>query len=248
MSFFPENYQPPEREVGNYFKLAQGHNLIRILSKPLIGWEIWVDGKPVRYPADKKPEPSGDQKVKEFWSLIVWSYEHKKIQVIHLHQESIKKGVRDLIEDVAWGSPCDYDIRITRTGHELKTKYVVAPTPKSPVQDHIKQAFYATPCLLDVLFTGDDPFGPWTRTTIPLWDLAVVNTSKSITEAQYHEILSYIGDDKAYLQKVSAGVKSLFKVDLISQLPVEHFEKVLGQVKLYAQERLKKEMDSELPF
>lgn len=248
MTFLPENYEPPVSAGGNYLKLQPGVNTIRILSKPIIGWEMWVNEHPQRYPYDKKPEAIGDTKVREFWSLVAWNYEQSRIQIYHITQGSIKKAIRDLSQDPDWGSPGDYDLKITKTGQQLKTNYAVTPVPKSPVKPEIKQAYADYPCWLPALFEGEDPFVDG-RSTPAIWEVKQ-DVSKTITEAQYKEIMDYIGDDRGYMSKVVNGLKKSFGVDL-KTLPVSLYEKLLKQVKLHSEERARQEMmqtSDDLPF
>jgi len=246
MNFLPPDYTPPASAGGNYLKLQQGENHLRILSKPLLGWEIWLDGHPYRHPYEEMPESVGENRPREFWAMIAWNYDQEKIQIFHITQGSIKKSIRDLAEDSGWGSPHQYDLRIVRSGHQLKTNYSVTPQPKTPVADEIKQAFDAMPCYLPALFKGEDPFAPHESVTPPLW---LECQDNSITPTQYRQIVDLIGDDMPYLEKVTQGVKKTFGVDL-ERLPIEHFDKVLMQVKQHNAERLKKEMGGEddLPF
>ena len=194
------------------------------------------------------PESSGESKPREFWSVIVWNYELEKIQVWNITQGSIKKTIMDLAKDTDWGAPCQYDLKITRSGQQLKTNYAVTPTPKKPLSQTIRKAFDDTPIWLPALYTGDDPFAQWGKIT-PMLNIEPVfnNGNETISEAQYQEIVDMIGDDKDYLRKVTDGIKKNFSVDL-NNLPFSHYDKVLNQVKLHVEERLRKEMDDDLPF
>ena len=252
MTFLPEDYQPPANTGGNYLKLQQGANKLRILTSPLLGWELWDNQHVQRFTLDKKPE--GGDKPREFWSMIAWNYgwtDHNdifikvdKIQLLHLTQGSIKKAIRDLAQNDIWGSPVDYDLIIVREGHQLKTNYSVIPRPQEPLLEHIKEDFVLNPCWLPALLTGDDPFAD-TRSTIPLWEQSASN---SITEAQYKEIVDLIGDDTEYMDKVTTGVKKTYNIESLNDLPSAHYEKVLAQVKMHCQERLAAELEDALPF
>lgn len=245
MSFLPDDYRPPSSS-NHYLKLQNGTNKLRILSRPLIGWEVWSEGRPVR--SKEKMDPVGESNPREFWAMVVWSYESEKIQIWHVTQGSIKKSIRDLSQDETWGSPSGYDLRIVREGHQLKTNYSVTPCPKIPIAEQVKSAFKESPCWLEAILKNDDPFADG-RSVEPLWDMESV--SDTITGVQYDQIAGLIGDDFDYLKKVSQGVQSHYKVDSLRQLPSSAFDKVLGQVKLYAKERVEKEMskmEDELPF
>lgn len=160
--FLPKDYISP-RLNGSYTKLANGVNKIRILSSPIVGWEDWIDQKPVRFRMDAKPKSWHDieKPGRHFWSMIIWNYQDEVIQVLHLTQGSIRKAIEALSNDSDWGPPFFYDIKITREGEGLKTKYTVNPLPHKDLDSNIKDMFKASPCYLDALYYGQDPFGTW---------------------------------------------------------------------------------------
>lgn len=157
--FLPKDYVAP-RTNGSYTKLTNGTNKIRILSSPILGWEEWIDNKPVRYRMDEKPTSWNDPASpgRHFWSLIVWNYEEERIQILHITQGSIRKAIEDISADKDWGVPFYYDLKITREGEGLKTKYTVKPLPHKELDPKIEEAFNDNKCNLDMLFDGKDPF------------------------------------------------------------------------------------------
>jgi len=160
--FLPETYVAP-RSNGSYTKLNNGTNKIRILSAPVLGWEDWVDNSPIRYKMDEKPSTWYDasRPGKHFWSMIIWNYQEERIQIFHVTQGSIRKYIEDLSKDSDWGAPFFYDIKITREGEGLKTKYTVNPLPHKNIDPIIEKAFKDNPCNLEALFDSADPFGLW---------------------------------------------------------------------------------------
>lgn len=164
--FLPDDYIAP-RSNGCYTKLEQGPNKIRILSAPILGWEDWVDNKPIRYRMNEKPDSWHDatRPGKHFWSIVIWNYNEERIQIFHVTQGSIRKAIEDLAKDSDWGAPYFYDIKITREGEGLKTKYTVNPLPHKPVDKAVESAFYENKCNLEALFDGQDPFGLWPEYT-----------------------------------------------------------------------------------
>ena len=42
MTFLPKGYEIPTSE-GGYMKFAIGENRFRILGKPILGWETWIE-------------------------------------------------------------------------------------------------------------------------------------------------------------------------------------------------------------
>ena len=168
MSFLPQDYQAP-RSAGYYLKLQDGENRIRILSKPILGWEDWDNKKPIRYKMNDKPPKPVDPKVplKHFWAFIVFNYKEEEIQILHLTQATIRKKIEDLYKDSDWGIPFAYDIKIFKSGEKMDTEYSVNPVPHKPVDSYILQCFKERPIYLEALFTSEDPFsGHWSSYTL----------------------------------------------------------------------------------
>lgn len=171
INFLPQDYQAP-RTAGAYMKLCEGENRFRILTAPAIGWEDWLDKKPVRYRYDAKPAKSIDpaKPIKHFWAFIVWNCIEERIQILQITQATIRNTLETLCKDTDWGAPYFYDIKIIKTGEGKNTEYAVTPLPHKPVSESVKKAFYETPCNLDALFTGDDPFSPGSAQTPGVFD------------------------------------------------------------------------------
>lgn len=174
--FLPTDYIAP-RSNGSYTKLNNGVNKIRILSSPVLGWEDWIDNKPVRYRMDEKPSTWHDaaRSGKHFWALLVWNYQEERIQIFHITQGSIRKAIEELSRDSDWGAPFFYDIKITREGEGLKTKYTVNPLPHKVIESHIQEVFDNSRCNLDAIFEGQDPFGLWESYTDGVFSQEQVN-------------------------------------------------------------------------
>jgi hypothetical protein len=159
--FLPENYEAPKSGGGNYYKLQQGDNRFRILSKPIIGWLDWsVDNKPIRTRStEPKPQPINAAKsVKHFWAFVVWNYESSVLQILEVTQSGIQNGIQTLARDPDWGSPFGYDICINKSGQDKETRYAVSPKPHKPLSKDIDAALLETPIELEQLFVGGDPF------------------------------------------------------------------------------------------
>jgi len=154
--FLPQGYEAPQSN-SSYMKLQQGENKLRVLSKPIIGWLDWKDNKPYRFPMSKKPQPMGNNPVRHFWAMIVFDYADNGVKILELTQATIQKAIQDLAQNEDWGSPHEYDIKITKKGQDKSTEYAVMPSPKKPLTDEIKKAATAKPINLDNLFKGSDP-------------------------------------------------------------------------------------------
>ena len=164
MSLFPTGYEQPKSN-SHYFKPLDGNNLVRILSKPIMGWLDWKDtedGKksPVRTPyGDPKPQPlKSDKPVKHFWAFIIWDYTDKTIKIWEITQSTIQDAIYTLDCDSDWGEPTEYDLSINRSGKDLDTKYNTLPKPKQPLNADIVHEVKEGLPDMNELFTNGDPF------------------------------------------------------------------------------------------
>ncbi len=162
MSFLPENYESP-KQSGQYMKLADGDNRIRILTRPVMGWEDWQDKSPVRFAFDNKPLKSIDPKkpIRHFWAFVVYNYNEQKIQILNITQATIRRGIETLCRDTDWGDPYMYDIKIHKSGEGKDTEYSVNPVPHKPIEQFIIDLFNENPCNLDALYVNEDPFATY---------------------------------------------------------------------------------------
>lgn len=161
MNFLPEYYEAPKGTNQLYFKLEEGENRIRILSKPVFGWEDWtLEKKPIRFRMNEKPAKPIDPKkaIKHFWAFIVWNVKDEKIQIMQVTQATIRKRIEELCKDEEWGFPYEYDIKISKSGQGIDTEYSVNPTRPTPVTNEIIAAFRERPINLEALFINADPF------------------------------------------------------------------------------------------
>jgi hypothetical protein len=170
MNVLPKDYEMPAG-AGNYLKLEEGDNVIRILSNVVVGWEYWVDDsegkrKPIRVktydelPAEVK-KWEGMKRPKHFWAMVIWNRKAESVQVYEVTQRSIMVSLKALFEDEDWGNPNGYDIKVVKekTGAEAKdVNYHVNPKPHKPLEKEIAQEFMEKKVNLEALFTGDDPF------------------------------------------------------------------------------------------
>jgi len=156
--FLPQAYEVPQ-SAGGYMKFQQGENKFRILSKPIIGWLDWKDKVPHRFGFKNKPEkPLGDQPIRHFWAMVVFDYSDQAVKILEITQATIQKAIEELAKNEDWGSPHEYDLKVTKKGQDKQTEYSVMPSPKKPLADNIKQAGLDRPINLDALFKSGDPF------------------------------------------------------------------------------------------
>lgn len=156
-NFIPNDYTPPSSS-NNYMKFQQGDNKFRALSSPIMGWLEWQDKKPIR--TEEKPEEIYDTEnpPKHFWALKVFDYADDSVKILEITQASVIKAIVALNNDKAWGSPTEYDLKVTKAGNSLKTKYSVMAMPKKPLAKHIIAADQERECDLELMFKGKDPW------------------------------------------------------------------------------------------
>jgi len=166
MAFLPKDYEAPQNSGANYVRLESGEAAkFRVVSSPLFGWEVWtedVEGRKVHRREythegyDALTSISTDRP-KHFWSLIVWDIAMKKLVIWHITQRSIKEDLTALSKSDDWGDPVNYDLRITRTGKGLETKWTVTPVP--PIGSPPPEALTGLKDVdLEEVLRGGDPF------------------------------------------------------------------------------------------
>lgn len=164
-SFLGSSYEAP-KAGSSYMKLNKGENVIRILSNAVTGFEYWNnENKPIRSKEmfsntpDIKIDMDGNPtKVKHFWSFVVYNYDTKNIEILQINQKTVQSDIQALVNDADWGNPKGYDIKITRSGEKLETKYSVNPKPQKAVSPEILEKYNAMSINLEALFTGCNPF------------------------------------------------------------------------------------------
>jgi hypothetical protein len=171
MSFLPPSYEAPKPTSQLYLRLQDGENRIRILSRPIFGWEDWsIDRKPIRYEMANKPAKPVDSSkpMKHFWAFIVWNVIEEQIQIMQITQATIRSSLESLSKDSDWGSPYEYDVKIIKKGEKMDTEYTVNPAPHKPVSQEILKAFAERPIQLEALFLNLDPFATGYTSYTPL--------------------------------------------------------------------------------
>jgi len=260
--FLPKDYKAP-KSSNYYAKLMEGENKFRILSQPILGWEDWVEKKPMRYRMDAKPLKSHDPKkpMRHFWSMIVWNYNEELIQILHITQASIRNSIEALCNDNDWGAPYFYDLKIIKSGDGMDTEYMINPLPHKPLGEHIQAQFMDKPCNLEALYDGADPFSTeWSSFTpgvfskeattnlLPKSTNLVVEkkSADTITAEQAKElavIIKYCQSD--YQEELWKTLRGL-SVTAIDQVPKELFPRILAAATKKRDEYQK--MIAEIPF
>ncbi len=255
ITFLDPDYKAPSVSA-SYFKPQTGENKIRILSKPVMGWEDWIDNKPVRFAMDKKPAKSADAKkpIKHFWAFIVWNYAESQIQIFNLTQASVRKSIESFCKDSDWGAPFFYDIKITKKGEKMDTEYLVTPLPHKPIGEDIIRAFQAKPCNLEALFTGEDPFShlsdsftPGVFTKAADLELKTVDVKQidiaRVDADQAQTLIDVLSEcDEDYKKQTWEFWKQAYKIKNIDELPASEYEKILKGAMARINENVQKEL------
>jgi hypothetical protein len=163
--FLPKGYKLPE-SGSSFFKFQDGENRIRILTKPVIGYEAWIDNKPVRREevvcsfnpedVDVDEKYSGKPKISLFWGFLVYNYNTKQVEVATITQKTVLKAIENLANDADWGSPLNYDISVNKVKNGERTTYSISPKPAKELSDEIKKAFEETDLSVNMIF-GKSP-------------------------------------------------------------------------------------------
>lgn len=169
-TFLPDNYEVPGGNGGRFMRLKTGENRFRKLANStprgaITGYVVWVEEygnrKAKRYRTlEEIPQEylkSGD-KPKHFWAMKVIDWSDRQIKVLELTQVTIQKDILKLTQNAKWGNPEGYDMNVTKTGEGKDTRYSTMPEPKSELDEDIVELDKNTPCNLNALFDGGDPF------------------------------------------------------------------------------------------
>ncbi|KKN71716.1 hypothetical protein LCGC14_0417820 [marine sediment metagenome] len=168
-AYSKEQQEEKPVSTGNYLnKFEEGDNKIRIIKKPITGYEYWreIDGerKPVRLkalpkemPEEALPAKYGD-KIKYFEAFEVWNYAAEKIQIMQLTQVTIYDGLMNYDMNDDWGDLRHYDVTIKKTKEGDRTSYDVMASPPTELSEEIANASAEIDIDLEDLFDGKDPF------------------------------------------------------------------------------------------
>lgn len=257
MNFLPDDYEAPKPTNQLYLKLQDGENRIRILSRPIVGWEDWnEERKPVRYKMNEKPAKPFDasKPMKHFWAFIVWNCNESQIQIMHITQATIRSCLESLSKDSDWGSPFEYDIKINKKGEKMETEYTVNPVPHKPVSQEILKAFKDRPIQLEALYEGLDPFATGYKCYTPLMSEAVeidnvkpLYTDKIISLDQHVELSHLLYDCSDEAQKgFKDYIANAYKIEKLEELPIKEYQKIKDMLASRASQHQAALLDAEM--
>lgn len=155
--FLPKDYELPKTKsmYGKASSLSDGDSMkIRILpnqdwDKCFVYYEYyneqkknskWEMGCPERSVKQFESTPWLDTskgRVSYCWGLKVWNYETESVQLFTIPQKSIKEIIMQYRDEDDYWDPTGYDLKITRTGEKLETKYGVIASPPKPFDESL---------------------------------------------------------------------------------------------------------------
>lgn len=169
-TFLPEGTAIPQKNDG-YFKFELGDNRFRVVDHAVVGFELWVSGKPVRRKKEEfTPEELANADINKytgkrkspsyFWAFPVYNYKADKIQILEVTQIKVMRGIESYLGDEDYGKdPTKYDLVVVQDkADSKKIEYSVKAKPPKEIDPKIIQMYKDTPINLEALFTGENPF------------------------------------------------------------------------------------------
>ena len=170
MSFLPTDYSIPAKD-SSYMKFIEGKNQFRVLDSAIVGFELWVGGKPVRRKganeftsnqlanADTNTFTGKKKTPQYFWAFPVFNYQTEKVEILEVRQVTIMRGMEDYLRDDDYGKdPKKYDFVVVRDEAGEKVEYRVNVKPPKELDEGILKLYKDLNINLNALFTGADPF------------------------------------------------------------------------------------------
>lgn len=168
--FLPQGTEIPKGKGENYMKFSGSENRFRILGKALVGWELWINNKPVRNTdkgftleqidgADINKYTGLPRTPQNFWAFPVYNYQEKKVQILEITQTTIMRGIEGCMTDPDYGKDVtQYDFVVVKTGKDRDVEYTVRPKPPKLVSEDILDAYEKVTIDLEAMLRGEDPF------------------------------------------------------------------------------------------
>lgn len=170
-AFLPEGEKIPSS--GRYMKFTKNENRFRIFSSAITGWELWVEGKPVRnkekqdFATDELANAdinkfTGKKKIPQyFWAFAVFNYDEERVQILEVTQKEVMRGIQDYLADPDYGEdPKKYDLVVIRDEETERVKYRVKAKPPKAFDKNIKEEVerQVEKIDLEALYEGENPF------------------------------------------------------------------------------------------
>lgn len=142
---------------------------LRFVSNVIDGFSLWEEenGKPKVF--RKKEESEIDKskagsyqgtpnKIKQFIAAVVWNYTAERFEIFETDKASIIKKLWEMDQDEDLGNLTSYDIKVSKSGSGMETRYSVMPLGISPVSTEILEAYEELSVDLTALYRDENPF------------------------------------------------------------------------------------------
>ncbi len=168
-SFLPEGTTIPKGE-SKYMRFEQPENRFRVLSSAIVGYELWVEGKPQRrktaeeftseqlLKADINRFTNKKKTPQYFWAFVVFNYQTQNIEILEVTQVTVMRGIEDYLNDTDYGDPKGYDLIVVRDDSGERVEYRVKAKPPVKTDLAVLKAYEDMTINLNALFEGTDPF------------------------------------------------------------------------------------------
>lgn len=168
----PSNFKPKQGESKYTMTgLQSGETVkIRVLSDFIVGNQVWSgDGenrKPLRKPENESVPLSmvgvdkwgNPERIRQFIAAKVWNYETNQVEIFETTKATIIAEIFKYEQDEDYGDSKQYDLKISKSGQGMDTKYSVIASPPKPLDKTIAQQAQSVAVNLNNLFAGTDPF------------------------------------------------------------------------------------------
>ena len=171
---FSQSFSPEAVESAYTMReLGSGESVkLRVMSDVLTGYSLWseANGKPTVIRAELKENIDPKQasvnkitgkpnKIKQFIACVVWNYTAERFEVLETDKGSIIKKLWTMDQDPDLGDLKGYDIKITKNGSGMETRYEVLSFNAGKVADDILKEYEALNHDLTALLRNEDVFG-----------------------------------------------------------------------------------------
>lgn len=122
-----------------FARLVQGDNIVRIFTRPFQFQVVWVKdasgaNRKLRPALENCPLVKRGEKVQTRWLLGVINRKSGATEILEIGSQ-IYNGIKNHINDAAWGDPRNYDLNIKRGKPGENPLYTVVARPPTPLTD-----------------------------------------------------------------------------------------------------------------
>lgn len=172
---FPKDFEPKAGGASLYTlsNLESGETLkLRIMSDFIVGNSVWGEDdegnrRPNKFRIGVTIPTSVigiskfndlPESIKQFVAAVVWNYETERLEILETDKATIIEQLFTLEKTEEYGDIRGYDIKLSKEGQKMDTKYTVVPLPPKDPEKLVLEAYNALDVNLEALFDGADPF------------------------------------------------------------------------------------------